>query len=38
MPTLSIITNVPKHEVPSTFLADASKLVCQILKISELVS
>lgn len=38
MPTLSLITNLPKHTVPSTFLANASKKVGQILQIPELVS
>ncbi|KAL5240739.1 hypothetical protein ACI65C_008149 [Semiaphis heraclei] len=36
MPTLSIITNLPKYKIPSTFLADTSKLVSQTLQTPEL--
>ncbi|CAI6365759.1 unnamed protein product [Macrosiphum euphorbiae] len=36
MPTLSITTNIPKYKIPSTFLADASKLVSQVLQTPEL--
>ncbi|XP_050431118.1 macrophage migration inhibitory factor homolog isoform X7 [Adelges cooleyi] len=35
MPTLSLITNVPKYKVPASFLSDASKLVSEILKTPE---
>lgn len=38
MPTLSITTNVPKYKIPSTFLADTSKLVSQVLQTPEQVS
>ncbi|VVC24839.1 Macrophage migration inhibitory factor,Tautomerase/MIF superfamily [Cinara cedri] len=36
MPTLSIVTNLPKNQIPPNFLANASKLVSQILKTPEL--
>ncbi|XP_025197732.1 macrophage migration inhibitory factor-like [Melanaphis sacchari] len=36
MPTFSIVTNVPKHKIPSTFLADASKFVSEVLQTPEL--
>ncbi|XP_050521153.1 macrophage migration inhibitory factor homolog [Daktulosphaira vitifoliae] len=35
MPTLSIITNLPKHKVPSSFLADASHMLSQKLNVHE---
>jgi len=38
MPTLSITTNIPKYKIPSTFLADASKVISQVLQTPELVS
>lgn len=38
MPTLSIITNLPKHKVPTDFLENASKVVSEILETPELVS
>lgn len=38
MPTFNVITNLPKHKVPSTFLSDASKVVSKLLSVPELVS
>jgi len=38
MPTISLTTNVPKYKIPSTLLADLSKLISQTLQTPELVS
>ncbi|XP_026808799.1 macrophage migration inhibitory factor-like [Rhopalosiphum maidis] len=36
MPTISITTNIPKYKIPSTFLAETSKLISQTLQTPEL--